>query len=297
MVEEDKLNSHGLESVWSKIVQYFFTYAGGTIYKDGESYPLSIRGGGTTSALAGINFYAKNGTTLLGRLRMTSAKIQYNNGTHNYDIWHEGNANLDSVDWTCRDLIAARDVIATRGVSAHGYADISTSEASLAGAVTAIMITGDAGGPYSPSNGLVTLPAYPVWSTLVGKPTFGSAAYESVSAFTPASLPVTTKTGSSWTPDKNSAPSVMYQALTAGLTLNFQTADDDGVGCVHHIALANNTSAAKTVTLQRGSQGLAIACVSTSISVPANNTLFMTYIPINKNFYVIQSSILVIDHP
>lgn len=222
----------------------YFPYTGGTIYKDGESYPLSIRGGGTTSALAGINFYAKNGTTLLGRLRMTAAKIQYNNGTHNYDIWHEGNANLDSVDWTCRDLNAAQDVIATRGVSAKGCSDLSIAEIALLGA-----------------------------------------------------LVVTTKTGTSWTPDNNSTPSIMYQAITSNHTLNFQTADAAGVGCVHYIVLANNTSSAKTVTVQRGSQGLAVARVSGSISVPANSALVMTYVALNQNFYVAESSVLTIDHP
>jgi hypothetical protein len=272
----------------------YFPYTGGTIYKSGENYPLVIKGG-NLSTVAGIEFYGSTGS-LLGRLRFTNSALQYYNGSYK-DVYHEGNANLASVDWACKDLNAAQDVIATRGVSAKGCSDLSIAEMALLGAVAQIAITGDSGGPYTPNDGLVTLPAYPVWSTLGGKPAFGNAAYSDKSEFTPNALAVTTKTGTSWTPDNNSTPSIMYQAITANHTLNFQTADAAGVGCVHYIVLANNTSSAKTVTIQRGSQGLAVARVSGSISVPANSALVMTYVAINQNFYVAESSVLTIDHP
>lgn len=225
----------------------YFPYTGGTIYKSGENYPLVIKGG-NLSTVAGIEFYGSTGS-LLGRLRFTNSALQYYNGSYR-DVYHEGNANLASVDWACKDLNAAQDVIATRGVSAKGCSDLSIAEMTLL-----------------------------------------------KSEFTPNALAVTTKTGTSWTPDNNSTPSIMYQAITSNHTLNFQTADAAGVGCVHYIILANNTSSAKTVTVQRGSQGLAVARVSGSISVPANSALVMTYVALNQNFYVAESSVLTIDHP
>ena len=272
----------------------YFPYTGGTLYKSGENYPLVIKGG-NLSTVAGIEFYGSTGS-LLGRLRFTNSALQYYNGSYR-TVWHDGISGTSTTDWACKDLNAAQDVIALRGVAAGGHADIASSEISLSGAVTSIQITGDSTSPHNPSDGLVTLPAYPVWSTLGGKPTFGSAAWQNVSAFTPAALPVTTMSGTSWTPDKGSVPTVMYQAIASNHTLNFQTADSDGVGCVHYIILANNTSAAKTVTIQRGSQGLAIARVSGSISLPANSALMMSYVAVNVNFYTVDYSILTIDHP
>ena len=272
----------------------YFPYTGGTIYKSGENYPLVIKGG-NLSTVSGIEFYGSTGT-LLGRIRLTNSALQYYNGSYR-TVWHDGISGTSTTDWACKDLNAAQDVIALRGVAAGGHADIASSEISLSGAVTSIQITGDSTSPHNPSDGLVTLPAYPVWSTLGGKPTFGSAAWQNVSAFTPAALPVTTMSGTSWTPDKGSVPTIMYQSISSNHTLNFQTADSDGVGCVHYIILANNTSSAKTVTIQRGSQGLAVARVSGSISLPANSILMMSYVAVNVNFYTVDYSILTIDHP
>ena len=69
--------------------------------------------------------------------------------------------------YTANDVLAGGNIVANGGVAARGMATLQGG-AGTGNPVTQINVGSTA---YTPSNGVVSLPAYPTWSTLSGKPT------------------------------------------------------------------------------------------------------------------------------
>lgn len=82
--------------------------------------------------------------------------------------------NLTSNTLKAPNIVSSGNITATGGVAAGGIVSMSMNGGSAANAVTQINIGST---PYTPTDGIISLPTYPTWSTLSGKPT-------NVSAFT-----------------------------------------------------------------------------------------------------------------
>lgn len=93
---------------------YALPLTGGTIrglltITANANYGLTVNSILENSKAAGINFQI-NGTTY-GRVLVKDTKeLLYNDMTKTYTVYHAGNANNLSTDWTCKSLVAAGDI-------------------------------------------------------------------------------------------------------------------------------------------------------------------------------------------
>ena len=92
--------------------------------------PLTIAtsySSGDNSNRAAIKFERNDGTAIgyIGCRIVNNVKEPYFNGGSYHTIWQAGNANLSSVDWACKDLVASGNVVASGGVAAGGIADLT----------------------------------------------------------------------------------------------------------------------------------------------------------------------------
>ena len=138
----------------------------GNTYWTSEGVPTSI---GTSSSPAALN-YVTNIDSLLYFDR-TNNRVGVGTSSPSEKLAVDGNAVVYGKITASNDITSVRNVVGLGGVAAYGIATLDMSGGSIG--VTQVNVGSTA---YTPTNGIVSLPAYPTWSTLSGKPSLAAVA-------------------------------------------------------------------------------------------------------------------------
>ncbi len=156
-------------------------YSNGYYYlpKSGESGWLQCIDNGGNHPIFGYGFAASGyDCTFTGNNVHIVAGTSWGSRTKGIEILANGNVGIGLASpseklHVAGNILANGNIVANGGVAARGMATLQGG-AGTANPVTQINIGNT---PYTPTNGIVSLPAYPTWANLSGKPT-------NVSAFT-----------------------------------------------------------------------------------------------------------------
>jgi len=285
-----------------------FNDAATSVFKVGHgSYPTYLYGSnlyfvrGSTTKLT-IN---ANGFTLTDNVRLHNNKaLQWANTNSNYlDVLKvndsnkvlAGNANLSNelyaTDFTFyigsnaaatidsnKNFTSQADIMAMRGVAAQGIADLSLTQASTLGLVAQIKIGNT---EYDPTDGVVTLPAYPTASTLSGtvpisKGGTGMTTAEGARiALGISAMPTTTYTGTTY----ESGNGWCYDLwIPSSTTATFSVAYDPTYGGMGYVLIANTLGSDITVSFVGIESGQKIVSPASTLVVPAGKYVEVSYI-------------------
>ena len=100
----------------------YLPLSGGTLTASTGETPLTIKSSDNSGAY--INFRKSNGDSF-GQIGIITSGPVFYNGSADKTIWHAGNSNLNTVDWTAKTLTLAGSISGATTISASG--NITTS--------------------------------------------------------------------------------------------------------------------------------------------------------------------------
>lgn len=185
--------------------------------------------------------------------------------------------------YTAADVLAGGNIVGTKGVASQGIANLSVAAISGSNFVTQVKIGSTA---YNPSDGVVSLPAYPTVPTALSGFTNDVGYITNVTGnqvtnalgYVPAKKQASTETVTGNIYDAGSKAEVYDVWTPTGTTATFKLPYDPALDIVNYVLVVNNLSSDITVSFVPQVGTAHIIAPSNSLVVPAGKAIEVSYL-------------------